>query len=377
MHSSALFLLSISSACLVTAAPSAPGAGLSLIKSSPTDPGTWVTEEQKITEYHAKDINFVDITGISDPEVLAYYSLPEKKAPSLSARAVTYPSNISHRAEADALIAQLSTSNLQSWAKTLTDFQTRHYQSTFGVEAATWLSNHAKSISASNPAITVSEFTHSRSKQPSIIVRVPGSVTSSLVILGAHFDSINDRSSSLSARAPGAIDNASGVVVLLETLRTIASSGLTPKATLEFHFYAAEEGGMIGSAEVFAKYKADAKTVLAMVNTDMAGYSPSGKISIWTDEDGVDQALTRYVRTVAEAYTGETTEDTCGTRMCSDHNSATSNGFPAAYVCDEKRRTAFKVHNENDSYDKLQWDTVLRHTKFLTAFVVEASYLSG
>jgi leucyl aminopeptidase len=116
-------------------------------------------------------------------------------------------------------------------------------------------------------------------------------------------------------------------VVLLETLRVIASSGLTPKATLEFHFYAGEEGGLFGSADVFAKYKADAKTVLAMVNTDMAGYSPSGKISIWTDEGGVDQALTRYVRTVAEAYTGETTEDTCGSRMCSDHNSATSNGF--------------------------------------------------
>jgi len=29
------------------------------------------------------------------------------------------------------------------------------------------------------------------------------------------------------------------------------------------------------------------------------------------------------------------------------------------------------------SYDKLQFDTVLRHTKFLTAFAIEASYLSG
>jgi bacterial leucyl aminopeptidase len=123
MHSSNLFLLGISSACLISAAPSLPGAGLSLIKSSPTDPGTWVTEEQKLTEYHAKDIKFVDITDITDPEVLAYYSLADGEVtPSLSARAVTYPSNVSHHAEADPLIAQLSTANLQSWAKTLTEY---------------------------------------------------------------------------------------------------------------------------------------------------------------------------------------------------------------------------------------------------------------
>ena len=155
-------------------------------------------------------------------------------------------------------------------------------------------------------------------------MRIPGSASSSLVILGAHFDSINSRGG-ISARAPGAIDNASGTVVLLETLRVLAASKFTPKVTLEFHFYAAEEGGMKGSKDVFAKYKADGKTVLGMVNTDMAGYSPSGKISIWTDH--VDAALTGYVRLVAEGYTGETTADTCGSSMCSDHNSAMSNGF--------------------------------------------------
>ena len=83
---------------------------------------------------------------------------------------------------------------------------------------------------------------------------------------------------------------------------------------------------MKGSKDVFARYKADGKTVLGMVNTDMAGYSPSGKISIWTDN--VDQPLTAYVRLVAEAYSGrETTRDTCGSKACSDHNSAMSNGF--------------------------------------------------
>lgn len=144
--------------------------------------------------------------------------------------------------------------------------------------------------------------------------------------MGAHFDSIGKRGSDSPelARGPGAEDNGSGVVAILESLRILANAKFTPKNTIEFHFYAAEEGGLRGSAQVFAKYKADAKSVLAMVNQDMVGYSPSGKVSIYTDF--VNQPLTSYVRVVATAYTGATTSDVCGA-PCSDHGSARSNGF--------------------------------------------------
>ena len=127
MRSHHLFTLITSSACLVCAAPAAPEPGKSLIKTSPSDPGTWVTEQQKVTEYHAKGIKFVDITGITDAEVLAYYSTPDDNGDddaansTLNARAITYPTTVSHRAEADPLIAQLSTVNQQAWAKTLTE----------------------------------------------------------------------------------------------------------------------------------------------------------------------------------------------------------------------------------------------------------------
>ena len=41
---------------------------LRLIKTSETDPGTWVTEEEKLTDYVAKGIGFIDITDISVSE---------------------------------------------------------------------------------------------------------------------------------------------------------------------------------------------------------------------------------------------------------------------------------------------------------------------
>jgi len=58
-----------SSSLLVSALPSTfsskVNAGLRLIKTSEADPGIWVTEDEKIEKYTAKNINFIDITDIT------------------------------------------------------------------------------------------------------------------------------------------------------------------------------------------------------------------------------------------------------------------------------------------------------------------------
>lgn len=111
----------------------------------------------------------------------------------------------------------------------------------------------------------------------------------------------------------------------MEALRVLALAKFAPENTIEFHFYSGEEGGLLGSQGVFSNYKSAGKTVLAFVNQDMAGYSPSGKISVYTDY--ADSSLTAYARRIAVGYTGaQTTTDTCG-YACSDHASAYSNGF--------------------------------------------------
>ncbi|KAK3688301.1 hypothetical protein B0T22DRAFT_150011 [Podospora appendiculata] len=374
MRTQALVALLASSACLVAAVPATPVSkdkhtSLRLIKTSPSDPGRWVTDEQKITDFKAKGVGFVDITDITDPDVLSILSAPDSEDVALSARAVTYPTAVSHQTVANPLISQVSTMNPKVWLQTLTDYYNRYYKSTYGTQAATWLYSTVQSVAAANPAITVAQFTHSAYNQPSIIAKIPGNSTN-IIIVSAHFDSTGGSST---ARGPGADDNGSGVVVILEALRVLANAKFKGKDTLEFHFYSGEEGGLLGSAAVFASYKSAAKPVLAVMNQDMAGYSPSGKISIYTDY--VDSSLTAYTRVIATAYTGTTTSDVCG-YGCSDHASARSNGFPAAYACDEKMSTSTPyIHTPNDSYSTIMWDAVLRHSKFTVAFLVEASYL--
>lgn len=113
--------------------------------------------------------------------------------------------------------------------------------------------------------------------------------------------------------------------MVLEALRVMAQAGYKPQNTLEFHFYAAEEAGLRGSGDVYRHYKASGKRVLAMLQQDMTGYSPSERLSVVTDF--VHPALTDFVKIVATAYSDKPPSTTkCG-YGCSDHYSAVKNGF--------------------------------------------------
>jgi leucyl aminopeptidase len=90
----------------------------------------------------------------------------------------------------------------------------------------------------------------------------------SLVIIGAHLDSINLSDPSLTARAPGADDDGSGTTTLLETFHVLAEAGYLPDRTVELHWYAAEEPGIFGSQDVANKYEEDDMTAWVKNGTD-------------------------------------------------------------------------------------------------------------
>ncbi|KAK7224279.1 hypothetical protein V2G26_012282 [Clonostachys chloroleuca] len=344
--------------------------GLRLVKTSEDDPGQWVSEEAKFELFTSKGLGFIDITDIKDAEVLA--ALSTKPANSAGIQAVGYPSALAHIEEANALIDSSSTDGPKEWLEHLASYRTRHYQSPTGKEASDWLFAKVTEIASANTAITVEKFEHSFD-QPSIIARLPGK-SDELVILGAHYDSTSGNATTVS---PGADDNASGSVVVLESLRVLAQAGFAPDNTLEFHWYGGEEGGLLGSADVYRAYKNQNKTVLSFVNQDMAGYSASGTAAIV--EDYTDPGLNAFVRILATQYqTGEPLEPnafSCG-YGCSDHASATANGFPSALLFEDfDPNTSPYIHTPNDAPNTIMWPTVQRHFHFAIGYLVEASYI--
>ena len=86
-----------------------------------------------------------------------------------------------------------------------------------------------------------------------------------LIILGAHFDSMEG--------SPGADDNASGAAVLLEAAKIL--SGFRLRSPVLFCAFNLEELNMIGSAHFAKKLKAAGAVVRAMVSLEMVGFTDS------------------------------------------------------------------------------------------------------
>lgn len=111
-------------------------------------------------------------------------------------------------------------------------------------------------------------------ESPNVLAVLEGSdpdLKNEYVVLSAHLDHIgvSERAKGDDKINNGAIDNASGVAILMEVARAYVREGTRPARSILFAFVAAEEKGLLG-AEYFAHYPTLAKSSLvANVNLDM------------------------------------------------------------------------------------------------------------
>lgn len=103
------------------------------------------------------------------------------------------------------------------------------------------------------------------------------------VILSAHFD--GPGSAAGSEYYPGAIDNASGVAVVLEAARLIADAGAATRTPIWVALFNGEEQGLYGS-KAFVADHGEALRGATVVNVDMVGTGgPPFSVSM-TDDAG-------------------------------------------------------------------------------------------
>lgn len=103
-------------------------------------------------------------------------------------------------------------------------------------------------------------------------------------------------------------DNGSGSVMILEVLRVLLSDPKIASGdilnTLEFHWYGAEEAGLLGSQDIFTQYRASSRQVVSMLQQDMVGYvgrdgvERFGVVTDWVDLDQV-AFMKRVIDTVS------------------------------------------------------------------------------
>jgi bacterial leucyl aminopeptidase len=187
---------------------------------------------------------------------------------------VSFPPNITHNHTVTTLTKNLKKENMHTNLAKFSSFHTRYYKSSYGVESSKWLLSKVNSTlnetGALDSGVTAKFFEHPWG-QNSIIVTIPGKSTKTIVV-GAHQDSINLFLPSYLA-APGADDDGSGTVTILEAMGALLSAeeirNGSAENTLEFHWYSAEEGGLLGSQAIFSSYEKAQRDVKAMLQQDM------------------------------------------------------------------------------------------------------------
>lgn len=223
-------------------------------------------------------------------------------------RSVNYPSKTAFNTSVKSLAKDLSKKNMQDHLQTFTSFYTRYYKSSYGIQSAEWLFEQVDRTivmsGADKYGAFVQKFAH-KWGQFSIIATIPGK-SNKTVVIGAHQDSINLFLPAL-LPAPGADDDGSGTVTILEALRVLLQSKdvISGKAdnTVEFHWYSAEEGGLLGSQAIFREYSRVGRDVKAMLQQDMTGYvartlAAGEPESVGLITDFVDPGLTEFIKEV-------------------------------------------------------------------------------
>jgi len=327
-----------------------------------------MTELEKI-ELKAQGFKFFDVS--ETPDLGSYSHLRAANKPS-------YPAP--NKTElVTPILKTLEIENLKEGLRAFTNFRTRYYRSDTGKQSQEWLLATITEITEKYASkdlqdlITIQEFPHTWI-QSSVIARINGSSgDDGVVVVGAHQDSANIWPF---LPAPGADDDGSGSMSILEAYRALLAADFRPERAVEFHWYSAEEGGLLGSQAIAQDYERRGVNVIAMSQYDMTAWVKKGtREEVGVIVDFTDADLTELNKQLVDKYLDiPFVETKCG-YACSDHASWAKAGYPSVFTIESTFRNINKlVHSTNDrldASDEFSFTHMLEFSKLAVAFAVE------
>jgi len=327
----------------------------------------WMTEYEKI-QLKAQGQNFFDITDaqeLGDSESFATQD------------AVFGP--LTHQDKVKSVIETLSVDGPKANLEKFTSFRTRYYRSDTGKQSQVWLQSKIDEVTSTwaskelQKRITTREFPHAWA-QSSIITTINGtSSPDEIIVISAHQDSTNMFPF---LPAPGADDDGSGTVTILEAYRALLASDFRPNRTVEFHWYSAEEAGLLGSQAVAKDYQARGIKVIAMSQFDMTAWVKRGtREEVGVITDFTNEKLTQFNKGLVEEYLSiPYVETKCG-YACSDHASWEKAGYPAIFTIESSFANSNQhIHSASDRIDisdEFSFSHMLEFSKLAVAFAIE------
>jgi hypothetical protein len=164
-----------------------------------------------------------------------------------------------------ALLAKVSSTRMLADLQQLTSSE--RTSAAGQAKAATYLQQQLAPLGLQAKALT---YTRNGATYSNIEATLPGALPSRYVFIGAHYDAASS--------SPGADDDASGTVAVLEMARAL--SGCKLNRTVRFLFFSDEEAGTVGSSQYVQSIKASipAADLLGFLSLDMIGWARSGVV---------------------------------------------------------------------------------------------------
>jgi monoamine oxidase len=237
----------------------------------------------------------------------------------------------------------------------LTAFATRHTLSPLNVEAAQWLQQQFQN--AGHADVTLQTFGVEALQRHNVVCTKPGAqLPDEYLIFCSHFDSRMKDLRDAASRAPGADDNGSGTVALLEAARLLAS--VKTKRSIRFITFTGEEQGLLGSTAYAQFAHSQGMRIRLVVNLDMVGHpAKPGVPSIVieqamgnTPNDLASQTYAAQMTRLASMYTSLTTS--LGPIYSSDYMPFEHYGYVCTGLFDGADNQPF-YHSSNDTPDKV------------------------
>jgi len=255
------------------------------------------------------------------------------------------------------------------------DFAPRGYRHVPTLDAAAgWI---ATRLRVGNLQVEEQPYTLREGTFRNVIATLPGSdPTLGPIVVGAHYDAYGD--------FPGADDDASGVAVMLELARLVASE--TPKRTWIFAAFGTEEPPFFGTEDMGSARFADGlgargARVDLMIALDLVGYYSDRPDSQSFPLPGIgalypntgnfvavvgDLGAGDAIRRVRRGMQAARTIPVCSLRAptfvdgvdWSDHLWFRRRGIPAVLVTDTAFLRNARYHTRNDTPDTLDYDSM-------------------
>src|SRR5246500_378734 len=200
-------------------------------------------------------------------------------------------------------------------------------------------------------------------KTSNVIAEIRGSEKpDEFVILGAHLDSWE--------LGTGALDNGCNAALVIDALRAIKASGVTPRRTIRFVLFSGEEQGLVGSHAYALAHRAELDKAEGVIIYD-SGTGKTTGFSIGGRKDFVLQTRALIAPLAQFDVKDVKTDMEWGT----DHFDFMLEGVPTFVADQEEANYLENYHASSDTYDKVDFPQLKKHVAEAAALSFELANL--